>query len=353
MNFLSEIKQYKCPYCAAELKFSPDKQKFTCEYCLSEFEENELVNKEKENEQESQANQSAQEEFEENTNLYSCPSCGAEVIADSNTAATFCYYCHNPVILSGRVKGEYRPSKVLPFELSKDKAVATFNNWSKKKWFIPKDFTSGKQIDKMTGLYVPFWVADTDTTASMDAIGEKIRTWRQGDYEIREISEFQVRRKAFIHYDGMPADGSKKIEDKLMEAIEPFDYTKTKDFSMAYLSGFLADKYDVGKEEIFPRIKERMTEGDVLILKDSARYDNLRNVNTNVYINNVKWHYMLLPVWFMTYKYKGETLEYALNGQSGKIAGRLPVSKFKQTIFSIIIGIIGFIIGGFIGGAFF
>lgn len=347
---MDDVKQYKCPYCAAELKYSADNHLFACEYCLSEFTEEDLKKFDKKNETD-EKNEADKAEFENGTNLYSCPSCGAEIIADANTAATFCYYCHNPVILKGSVSGEYRPSKVLPFEFGKEKADEIFNKWAKKKWFVPKSFVSDKQIEKITGLYVPFWVADSDTTAHFDGIGKKIRTWTSGDYRYTETSEFSVVRDAEIKYSGIPADGSKKIEDELMEAIEPFDYSKTKDFSMAYLSGFLADKYDVDKTQVFPNIKERIESNNKVVLNNTMFYDTMAMPKYSTNIRDVKWNYMMLPVWFMTYKYKGETLEYAINGQSGKIAGRLPLAKSKLLTLCGIIGIIVMIlvlIGGYI-----
>lgn len=348
---MSDVKQYKCPYCVAELKYSADKHLFVCEYCLSEFSENDLKKFNKDDETNETENKKQAEEFENGTNLYSCPSCGAEIISDTNTAATFCYYCHNPVILKGSVSGKYRPSKVLPFEFGRDKAVEIFNNWAKKKWFIPKEFLSDKQMEKVTGLYVPFWITDSETTAHMDAVGKKIRTWSSGDYRYTETSEFNVVRDAKIRYKGLPADGSKKIEDSLMEAIEPFDYTKTKDFSMAYLSGFFADKYDVDKTQVFPNIKSRIEKGNKDFLMNTVHYDSLSGVVNNTHIDKINWEYMMLPVWFMTYQYKGEMYEYAINGQSGKISGRLPLSKLKLCIVSLIVAVVVYIIfllGGYL-----
>ena len=240
---------------------------------------------------------------------------------------------------------------MLPFEFGKDKANEIFNKWAKKKWFVPNSFVSDKQVEKITGLYVPFWIADSNTIAHFDGIGKKIRTWTSGDYRYTETSEFNVVRDAEVKYSGIPADGSKKIEDELMEAIEPFDYSKTKDFSMAYLSGFLADKYDVDKTQVFPNIKERIESNNKVVLNNTMFYDSMAMPKYNTNIKEVNWNYMMLPVWFMTYKYKGETLEYAINGQSGKIAGRLPLSKPKLLTLCGIIGVIVMIlilIGGYI-----
>ena len=273
--------------------------------------------------------QMKEDEFSENTRLYQCPSCGAEIVSDMNTAASFCYFCHNPVILKGRIEGRYRPSKVLPFAFGKDKAVEYFNKWAKKKRYVPNDLISEKQIEKMTGLYVPFWVADAITNSRMDAIGETIRKWSSGNYEYTQVKEFQVVRDIIVEYDGVPADGSKKIEDDLMESIEPFDYTKTKDFDMAFLSGFLADKFDVEKEAIYPRIHQRMFENNTAAIESSCGYDRLKGKHFMNNVQKLRWNYMLLPVWFMTFHYKDKIWEYAINGQTGKTIGNYPVDNGK------------------------
>lgn len=364
-----DVKLYHCPNCSADLKFDPDKQLFCCEYCDSEFtqsEINQFVQQQTENNSDKQQNETAEddkrspeqqkadEEFAENTRLYQCPSCGAEIVADMNTAASFCYYCHNPIILKGRVEGMYRPSKVLPFAFGKEKAVEYFNNWAKTKIFAPKDLVSEKQIEKMTGLYVPFWVADAVTRSRMTATGENVRTWHSGDYRYTQTKTYSVVRDIDVTYNGVPADGSKKIEDDLMESIEPFDYSSTKDFDMAYLSGFLADKYDVDKEIVYPRIHQRMFENNTAAIESSCGYDRLKDKNFSNDVKSLRWDYMLLPVWFMTFHYKGRVWEYAINGQTGKIAGELPIDekkmKFHMALMVAITTLIVLFVGYFLGG---
>ncbi len=361
-----DVKLFRCPNCSADLKFDPDKQLFCCEYCKGEFTEaqiNSMTQQKNEsgqqqtqpqNEEQQQPKTKEEIEFEENTRLYECPSCGAQIVADMNTAASFCYFCHNPVILKGRIQGMYRPSKVLPFAFGRDKAVEYFNKWAKSKRYIPDDLISEKQIEKMTGLYVPFWVADALTRTRMDAIGVNTRSWTRGDYRYTQIKEYQVVRDINVEYDGVPADGSRKIEDSLMEAIEPYDYTQIKDFDMAYLSGFFADKFDVDKDEVYPRIHERMFENNAAAAVSSCGYQQLKGKHFINNVNQLRWSYMLLPVWFMTFHYKGRVWEYAINGQTGKISGELPIDEKKlnfHTGFIIALATLlllaaGYVIGG-------
>lgn len=334
------VQQYKCPNCAAELRFHPKKQGFACEYCGSFFtpEECKAANEQ----MQSQAVEDApkQDEFEQGNTLYSCPSCGAEIIADSNTAATECYYCHNPVVLKGRLSGEYRPSKVIPFKLTREEAEKIFKDWCKKRWFLPKSFKSDAQLLHMAGVYVPFWVADCDVNGTMRAVCKKIRTWTSGNYEYTETKEYDVFRSAGLRFEGIPADGASKIEDQLMEAIEPFDYRGTKPFEMAYLSGFLSDKYDVNKSQVFPRVRNRAVNGsDQLLRASMVGYDSIRVTQSDMQVVRTDWQYMLLPVWFMTFGYGGKQYAFAINGQTGKQAGTPPLDTGK------LLGVCGLIVG--------
>ena len=347
-----ESVEYKCPNCNADLKFSPATQKLECEYCFSSFtiEEIKRICAAVENSISPETLQ-AQNEFEMHTNLYHCKSCGAEIMADDQQTATFCYYCHNPVILSGKMRGSYKPSKVIGFKLTREDAIATFKRWISSKRFAPKDFRSQQQLEKITGLYVPFWLADCNVDIDYQGDGIKTRSWVSGNYRYTETSHYRLIRQGTVVAQGLPADGESKIEDALMEAIEPYDYSELKDFSMSYLSGFFADKYDVDKAMVFPRIRERASQAcrDVLngtLSGFSASAPNSNHMN----FSNTDWHYILLPVWFMTYNYKGKVYEFALNGQTGKLAGTPPLSKGKLAAVSAAIGLAVTVVCTIVGG---
>lgn len=329
---------YKCPNCNADIKFSAAEQKFVCEYCQSSFTESEMKEiaavMEQQIEERPEEEVLTDEEFSEHTNIYSCDSCGATIMADDNTAATFCYYCHNPVILKGRVSGEFRPKYVLPFQIDRETAVGHFKEWCKKHWFLPKDFLSAGQQEKIVGLYVPFWVTDVNVHAEMDALGKKVRTWSQGNYDYTETREYAVVRKANVVLKGLPADGASHIDDDLMEAIEPFDYNAVRPFAMQYLSGFMAEKYDMNMAAMFPRIQKRAVQAsDQLVRSSMKNYTTVSVTRSDIKVMSTTWEYMLLPVWFMTYKYNDKIYEFALNGQTAKFVGTPPLSKSRCAAF--------------------
>ncbi len=357
--------QLKCPNCGASIGFNAASQLFVCEFCNSDFTEAEInIANGREAEFGADDGISLSKEdyvhgqkidpenaFDQHTNLYICESCGAEIVADENTAATFCHYCHGTVTLKGRVSGALQPELIIPFKIDKTMAETMFKDWCKKKWFLPKSFSSQGQLEKMVGLYVPFWLADCEVDASAEYDAKKINSYRSGDYRITNTKLYSASRAAKMQYRGIPADGSKKLEDKLMDAVEPFDYNEFLPFSMNYFSGFYADKYDVEKSEAIVRIKERMTSGAMQVLWQSVTgYTSVVPKGQRLRIIKTNWHYTMLPVWFMTYMYGGKKYFFAINGQTGKVAGIIPVSVGKL-IFMALCFVLGFTLLGLIGGA--
>lgn len=329
--------QFKCPNCGGSVEFRADLQKFRCDYCSSDFTDEEFKEATSAVTEDSFIGHAheTEAEFGENTNLYVCDNCGAEIMAEQNTAATFCYYCHSPVALKGRLSGEYCPDAVIPFKFDKEWALEEFKKYCKKKWFLPSRFISESQLEKITGLYVPYWLADCRINAMMSADAKIVNSHRSGDYRITHTKLFEVERAAHMYYNSIPFDGSEAIDDRLMEAIEPYDYRDVKDFSMNYLSGFFADKYDVTKEKALIRIKERIRESSLAELRgDIKGYTSVSPGMTHMNIINTKWRYALFPVWFMTYIKGDKKYYYAMNGQTGKIAGILPVSTAKTAAFA-------------------
>lgn len=345
--------QYRCPNCGGDIAFSPSKQGYECEYCMSFFTQQQIEEVYADLEHSNNETQSTQQndDFSEHNNLYICNSCGAEIIADEQTSATFCCYCHNPVTLKGKLSGEFKPDKIMPFNIDRNKAENIFKEWCSKKKFTPSDFNSSKTLEKMTGLYVPFWLADCKTNSHIEGIGKRITHWSDNSYNYTKTDEFHFVRDAKINFTGVPVDGEKRIENSLMGAIEPFDYSKLKPFSMSYLTGFYADKYDVTKAEVFPEIKKRVEDGALEIVKNDAHYDVLLPNNKNINILQTDWTYALMPVWFLNYKYNDTFYTFVVNGQSGKVAGILPLSKGKLFAFGVgltaILTVIISLIGGF------
>ena len=342
---MSQTFTYKCANCGGEMVWEPDKALFVCEYCTSEFTEEEAKAASP------QELTEADNEFAGQTDVYTCTSCGAEIFCDHATAATFCCYCHNPVSLKGRLTGMYRPDKIIPFKFGRDRAVEAFKGICRKKKFLPGNFLSEANLEKLTGLYVPFWVADCETDAKVMGRSVESHSVRRGDRTHVTENTYRHEREARFTFKDIPADASKRIDDATMDAVEPFDFNELRDFDMTYLSGFLCDKYDVEKLEVLPRIQTRVEQTAVeLLTADMSGHGAVTVTEKNVRIIGVNWRYIMLPVWFMSYKYRGKDYHFALNGQTAVLAGKFPVSAGKLFLLGLILMSVITFIGTMMGG---
>lgn len=346
------VVSYKCPNCGGSLSFDPELQKLKCEYCMSTFDENEVKQLTAQHTYDTPGKEIIEDDSESSyydvqgsANLYTCPSCGAQVITDTTTSATTCYYCHNPIAFTRQLTDEFKPSKVIPFQKSKEQALETFLKWCHKKKFLPDDFSSPRQLENIAGLYIPYWLVDCDTYGYMRGTGKKITSWRQGDYRYTKTDIYSISRAAEMGFNGLPHDASSKADDKIMDSIAPFDYSDLKDFSYSYLSGFMSEKYDVSKEDVYPIIKKRVEQAVERELRSSITgYTTTSMAGSNVQINRTHFHYTLMPVWMLTYQYQNKTYMFAMNGQTGKTFGSLPVSQKKLNILFLVVFLISFTI---------
>ena len=344
------ILTYKCPNCGAGLVYDAKKQTFVCEFCISSFTESEL----KKTDAEEKAKKIEEDEanFSESVNQYSCASCGAEIIVDKNTAADFCYYCHNPVVMADKVTGAFKPSKIIPFKIDKKGAEDIFLSYAKKKWFCPKDYFSEAQSEKIQGVYYPFWVTDADATARLDATAHRVRTWTSGDYQYTETSKYDVKRGGEIHFEDIVTSAISGEDKRMLEGILPYPKDEHIDFSMPYLQGFMAKKRNIERESLSVEVRSRMEKYSEDILRDTVHgYSSVNTDFVSLNVTGSHWEYTLMPIWILTYKKGEKTFVYAMNGSTGKIYGELPISPLKLAILGVAVSAITAIIAFLIGGA--
>ena len=345
---MSTTVTYKCPNCDAGLIFDAQKQLFACEFCLSTFTEADLdgTDAKKRTEEAEQSDR----EFSEEMNEYYCSNCGAEIIADKSTVADFCYYCHNPIVLNSRVSGVHKPSKIVPFRFNKEEAKATFLRFAKKKWFVPRDYFSAEQSDKISGIYYPFWVVDADSDAAFNAVGRKIRTWRQGDYRYTETSSFAVRRGGAIHFEDVTTSAISTEDKAMLEGILPYPLNEHSDFAIPYLQGYIAKKRDIEREALSEEVREKMRSYSQTMLRDTVNgYSSVDSVKCDLSVRKSHWEYTLMPIWMLNYKRGNKNYVYAMNGATGKIYGELPISIPKLLLASSIIAAIAALLTFLIG----
>ena len=367
----TQITNYQCPACTGPLHFVGESGRLECDYCGSSFDiaEIEAFYAEKEakaaeaaqKREETEAAQKSAEAEEQQTaadgsdwdssglsedwgadaadmKAYCCPSCGAELLCDATTAATSCPYCGNPSVLPGQFSGILKPDFVLPFKLSKEDAIKALKKHYLKKPLLPSTFSKANHLEEIKGVYVPFWMYDGEASGSAQFHATTIHTYTSGDYEITETSHYDVQRAGSIAFEKIPVDASSKMPDDYMDSIEPFDYADLKPFSTAYLPGFLADKYDVTAEASIDRANKRVKRSTEDTFAGTVQgYTTVTTEYSSVQFRGGKARYALYPVWLLNTTWNGNKYTFAMNGQTGKFVGDLPVDKAAASRWTLLL----------------
>ncbi len=359
------VVQYKCSNCGADMAFDTESEMLHCSSCGNY----QAIDSKRPNEATGSPNYDGQEEsntfngnlhdetldeagkntvesyndtqdddfiightkiFDEDANEYQCNNCGAVLITDKDTTSTKCSFCNAPMILSDRLSGNLAPAKVIPFTINKTEATEAFRAWCRGGLLTPKGFMSADRIKSITGLYVPYWLYDLNGIGEANATCTRTRNYTRGDYIYTETNYFNVYRKVDLNYLKIPADASAKLDDALMDKLEPFDYNSLRSFDLPYLAGYVAEKYNYNSEELFPRIRDRVSSYvDQYINSTISGYTTTTYNFKNINVRNKRADYVLFPVWMVSYDYKEKNYIFAMNGQTGKVVGKPPLSKGK------------------------
>ena len=338
---MAKVIDVQCPACNAPLHFNAKLGKMKCDYCDSIFDPKDLKKVENVNVEKTKE----ESVIEENYVSYNCPDCGAEIVADENTSATFCLYCGNTAILKNKLSGKFAPDKIIPFKVEKEEAIAAFKKVAYRKPLAPKSFASEKNIEKITGLYVPFWLYEIEVDGSVKAEGVKVSSWTTGNTHYTKQDFYDLERKGNMLYKRVPVDGSIKLDNALMNSLEPFYFHYLVDYNHAYLSGYYAEKYDVEKEKAYKDAEARTLKSTLdVMVNDMGSYSSKSVKKNNLEAKLINTEYVLLPIWMVNIKYKDEYYMFAMNGQTGEFVGDIPIDRKKQLLYALIIFTLTFII---------
>ncbi len=330
---MSSLLNYKCPNCGGRLEFDSKSQMLKCPFCESEFRPETF---------EEDVNQTYKYEDDSNVSsdllVYVCNSCNGTIMADRNTIATSCPYCGNPVVMQENQTAELKPDAIIPFKLDKKAAVSQFRKHLLGRPLLPKAFRDKDHIEEIKGVYVPFWLFNGTARVDSSLSAEKVRSWSDYNYHYTETSYFDVQRSASIDYEDVPVDGSRKLDDKLTQSLEVFESIDLVPYKSAYLAGYYAEKYDMTDGQVknvaYERIKKTLSDE---IEASIIGYDSVRTVASHLHVTNEKIIYALYPIWLLTTRYKDKDYLFAMNGQTGKFVGDLPVDKGLQWRYAILI----------------
>lgn len=360
-NKKEDTLENRCPSCRASIKFNPQLGKWKCDYCGCEFTLEEMQ-KHSDNASTEKKNRKDAKVEDDNVEYvqYHCESCGAEIIADKETAATFCVYCGNTAILQSKLSGKFSPDLVIPFKTTKEEAITAFKGLSKGRPLMPKDFNSEKNIEKIRGIYIPFWLFDINNTGDIEMDATTVEHWSTGSTHYTKTNYYKVVRGGSMEYYKIPIDGSTRFDNAIMNTIEPFNYDELVQYNHAYLSGFYAEKYDQDAKDVFAEAADRSINSTKEVFQNDTRMYSTKIITKDTIVaKENKRYYAMLPVWMVNVKYKDKMYIFAMNGQTGEFIGNIPLDVGKAFLyfFIIFIGVFAVIIIlsliiYFVGGAF-
>ncbi len=352
------VVHYKCPKCGADMSFDSKTGNLLCPSCGHTQNIDEMsggsksegtYSYEMNEEDEREAAAGFDREYEDPSmedepvhhnsfqeseiREYHCQNCGAILITDAQTTATTCSFCGAGVVIADRLTGKLAPVQVIPFKINKEQAQEAFKKWCRKGLLTPKDFMNADRIKNITGLYVPFWLYDVNGRGEAEATCTRVHTYTRGDWIYTETRFYNVYRKVDLNYLRVPCDASQKMNDNMMDKLEPFHYNDLKRFEMPYLAGYIAEKYDYDDNQMLPRIRERVgTYVDQYLSSTISGYATVSYHRKDIFVKRKRADYTLLPIWMVCYDYKQAEHTFAMNGQTGKIVGKPPLSAGKIAV---------------------
>ncbi|MBP3195326.1 MAG: hypothetical protein J6M05_06645 [Cardiobacteriaceae bacterium] len=337
------VDNYKCPGCSAPLSYNPQIQGFKCEYCGRSSTEEELeAFIAKHEEQIEEKSKYSDDRIDDGSEIrqYNCPNCGAEVVCGDTTTALFCYYCHSPVIIENRLKGGFLPHRIIPFKITQKQAMECFEKWIRGKKLLPNDFTVKKQQDKIIGMYLPYWDCDVEAKVDFQATGIRENRRRLNNQEEVEVLKLAIKRQGKSQFNNIRSLSFDKIDRNLINSINPFEDSEQVEFKSAYIAGFQSERHNLDKEEAEKQALKEAAIFTINEIKKSANCQRFTDEIDNSKFAITDTRYVLLPTYILNYNYQGKTYQFAINGQTGLANGELPLSQKKAFAYSAVFGII-------------
>ncbi len=340
-----KLLKLQCPSCGAAINYDIGSNFVVCGHCESKYPIDffNIQNKSVADEKGDWRVKSLKRKYASISDLHglACTACGAEVVNNSDTVATECMYCGNALIVVGNVKGMLQPDKILPFKIKKDEAQASLKNFCNKKILLPSEFKDLNKIDKIVGMYVPFWLFSGKGVLHYTFEPNQISRFRQGDYMITKTQHYEFDMVADLDYINLPVNASSRTPDDYMGGLEPFEFDELKNFSTSYMAGFYAEKFDNSVDECTQQAKDRifyeissdlLGQKGIYMEKRKQPFSTVKEKGHTHSLQNEDIKYVLLPVWMLNTRYKGKMYHFAVNGQTGKVSGELPIDKTKQIL---------------------
>ncbi len=342
---------FPCECCGAVLKYKPGTTFLHCEYCGADtpIQTKVVINI---NELDYMQHIRHVEELNtRNTNIIKCRKCGAESTFDENMKSMECPYCGTPLIeADAHYERLFKPSYLLPFQISGKEIDDCLHKWLRKLWFAPGNLKQQARCsEKMQGVYIPCWTYDAQTETQYTGqrgvtYTTSVGTGKNRRTVIRTAWSYRAGNIS-LFFDDVMVPASKLIASGTVAKIEDWDTENLVEMDNRFLSGFITEKYIINLTQGFEIAQGKMaTQIDSAIRRDIGG-DKQRILSKNTRYDNIKFKLILLPVYMSSYLYGKKVYHFFVNGRTGEVTGDRPYSTLK-IVFTIILGLL--LIGGII-----
>lgn len=334
----------KCPNCGATVVFDPATGGMHCDYCGYTCE---LPNAEMENEICEMDFEAAlhTESFNwgEEKKEVQCKQCGAVTVYDALETAAVCPFCGSTSVMPAANENTIAPGAVCPFAITKDQAGERFTKWLKGKLFTPRKAKKSARPESFQGVYIPYWTYDAQTTSNFTARAGYDKTVKDKDGNTRTQTDWRHVNGVYQEFfDDVTVMASKRQTDSGVRACEPFDFSQLVPYSPQVVAGFIAERYSIGLKDGWESaqhtIQSRLRSDISSYVRRHWNADRADSVRFSTLYSNITYKYLLVPTWISSFKYKDKVYQFAVNGQTGKVGGKAPVSVWRVLI-AITIGI--------------
>lgn len=334
----------KCPQCGGVMDFNPSTGNLKCPYC--DYEETIKVQHDAPKKAEEldfySAEHTANRDWGMETKTVLCKACGAESIYDALQTSAVCPFCGSNQVMDANEENTIAPGGVVPFQISDKQASELFHKWIHKRWFCPKLAKDSAKPKRFKGIYLPYWTFDADTYSSYN--GEYGIDHTRKDKDGNTRVETTWHRTSGTHSEFINDElvlASKNHDMSILRKLEPFNTEDNKGYKPEYIAGFVAERYSLGLKDAWKKamssIKETLRGNISHEIEMEHHADRVRNLNLNTDFSNITYKYLLLPIWVSNFKYNDKVYQFMVNGQTGKVAGKTPLSIPKIIITAVAI----------------
>lgn len=332
----------KCPSCGGTLDFNPETGELVCVYCGAEVD---IEDDEKERAAEISLEKSDLTkncDWGEEKRTVVCKSCGAETVYSAETVSGECPYCGSNQVMEAGGEDIMAPGGVCPFTVTRENASLRFSSWIKGKLFCSKAAKDAAKAGKINGIYLPYWTFDSDTHTNYTAKYGRERVVRKGKETHVRIDWYHTSGTYDEFINDELVCATKNHDKAMLSGIEPFDTENNLAYKPEYLAGFVSERYSVGIDDAWGTAKENIHSRIDRAVEHKVERDHhtshVSGVRTKTKFYNVTYKYLLLPVWMSSFNYNGKNYRFMVNGRTGKVSGKYPVSPLRVTI-AVLLGI--------------